>query len=690
MKEKVICILICLLLTLSFFGTISSAIIQKKSIDSEPINPDYSHNILGEFFTMTTCIPCRFAHQGLKEIYAGNYHPFYYITYVYDKNNNSKMRKSELQIAGSPTIKMDGGYDTIIVFGNGSTEIWKTKINESILDCGSRNVKDIDLSLNVEWLGAVNNHPEDGETTVPIEKVLNWTVTEMKIDVEAKNNEASEYNGHIHVQITEVESSLWNDKFDNPYTFEFKEYAFNDDVTISAGDSWTETIYWDGMDYDDKGGSDWEPHIFDYITQGNTMVIAAAMNKDQNKWVDETAGFLTGENTDPKKFDVYFGKSYPLPRVINNGSVMKYDPPGNLDWETTYYWRIDIWNNLDELEPGINWSFTTRGNAPPNIPTPKNPFNGTDEIPIDIILEWFGGDPDGDETTYDVYFGEFDPFNDPPLVASDITKTSYDPTPLGQTLNFSTKYAWKIVAWDYYGLNSSGEKWNFLTQPNRPPYPAHDPIPPDDAKNVSVNASIYWNGSDPNSGDKLTYDVYFGPNPDPPFIRNQDENYYDPYDEGDMPLFEDFYWRIDTHDMMGEVTPGPDWTFATGLNPKPTPPNIDGPTKGKKQISYNFTFVSTDPDNQKIRYHVDWDDGNITITDFYESGEIVTLNHSWENNDKYIIETRAEDWYKEKSNLSTHEIKIPRARTSIYFSFLEIFKHILNTSPIFRYLLRLN
>jgi hypothetical protein len=686
MKNKLLCIFVCMLFFLTLIGTFSSADVRKKTLDSEPINPDYSHKILAEYFTMTTCVPCKYTHRALKELFANNTHPFYYITYVYNKNNISKQRKSELQIVGSPTVAMDSGFDKVVILYNASVKVWKEKLNESILDCGARTVKDIDISLDVEWLGAVNIYPEDGATTIPLDVVINWTVTEMVIDIEVTNNETSEYDGHIHIQVVENESSLWNDKFGKPYSHEFKNYAYNKDETINAGDTWSEAINWDGMDYDDSGGDNWNPHIFDYITQGNTWVIASVMDKDNNKWIDETEGFRAGIDTDPKTFDVYFGDTNPPPLIIHNGSATKFNPTGDLDWSTIYYLKIDVWNKKGERTPGEIYSFTTRGNSPPFKPTCVNPENGS-IAPIDTILEWFSGDPDGDEVTYDVYFGEKEfGMEHPPQVASNISETTYDPTPLGQKLEFNREYFWKIVAWDEYGLNTSGDICYFKTEKNEPPNPAKDPIPKDGAKNVSVYAILYWNGTDPNSGDTLRYDVYFGPNPNPPLRSpNQDENYYDP---DVMPLFLDFYWRIDTRDSQGEVTPGPNWTFATGINPPPTDPEIDGPTRGKKQIPYNFTFVSTDVDNQKIKYHVDWDDGNTNITDYLESGENVTLTHTWEENGKYVIKARAEDWYNEKSNISTHNIEIPRGRMVPKFPiFQKILERILETTPLLRYIL---
>jgi hypothetical protein len=677
----------------SGMGAFTSATTQKNSKETEPIGRDYSHTILGEYFTMTTCVPCKEVHQALKNIYAAQYHPFYYITYVYNKNNVSKQRKSELVVVASPTTVFDGGYNRE-TGGGEPVEDRMAEINESILECAARDVKDIDLTLNVEWLGAVNCHPEDGETAVPIETVLNWTNTEMKIDVEVKNNEASEYDGHLHIQITEVESSLWDDKYGLPYTFEFKNYAYNDDTTIDAGDTFSETIYWDGMDYDDRGGDNWEPHIFDYLTQENTMVIASVFNKDNNKYVDETAGFLAGENTDPKTFDVYFGDTNPPPKVISNGSIMKYNPPGDLEWATKYYWKVDVWDDSGNVTEGEVMDFTTRGNSPPYKPREKEPLNETPDISIDTNISWFGGDPESDDVKYDVYFGEFDLQEDPPLVKHNISETEYDPTPLGQTLLFQTKYEWKIVAWDYYGERNESEVWWFKTEKNKPPNPAKDERPPDGAKNVPVDALLYWNGSDPNSGDKLTYDVYFGLY-DPPTQQepyNRTETFFDPYGGDPMQLFEKYYWKIVSWDMEGERSETKVFTFETGVNPPPTDPEITGPSEGTTDVEYDFIFVSDDPDNNTIRYVVEWGDGETNETGYYQHGEEVTLSHSWTEMETYTIRARAYDEYDEPSKeWSEHEIVIPRSRVVNHYNnilnwLLERFP---NMFPLLRYILGL-
>jgi len=652
MKGKIICILVCMLMLSSVVGALPSVTTLTKPEYTESSNTGYSHSILAEFFTYTTCEPCKYAHKALYNLYYGGWHPFYYISMVFDKNSWANARKNELNIVGSPTVVWDGGYKKD--YGAGDVPSAMAKYNTSIIKCGNRGVKDIDLSLDVEWLGATNEDPEDGETGVPIEKELGWAISAMDIDVTIDNNEASQYNGHLHVYVTECNSTYWLDTWDHPYTFAFLDYAWNEDVTLSGGGSWSDSTEWDGEDHHNGGSGGWQ--YYDEIWQDNTMVIAAVFDEDNNDYVDETAGFLAGVDTEPKSFDIYFGNTTPPPKVFSNVSIRQYNPydDDDLEFDTTYYWKIDVWDQQDYKNPGDIWSFTTRGNSPPYEPRSPDPINGSMTAPIDTNLSWLGGDPEGDNVTYDVYFGVFDPFNPPPKVEDNHSYTTYDPTPYGDVLDFNTKYAWKIVAWDKYGLKTTGPNWSFRTEPNYPPDPAHDPIPPDDATNVPVDAILYWNGSDPNSGDTFTYDVYFSVNPDPPLVAEDlDVAEYDPYGPNDMTLWKEYYWRIVTRDKSGLETPGPNWSFWTGLNHEPTPPDIDGPHKGQTGAEYNFTFVSTDPDNHTISYYVDWgDDTNSGWTDYYESGEMITLNHSWENRDTYNIKAKAKDFYGAESDWS--------------------------------------
>jgi parallel beta-helix repeat protein len=99
------------------------------------------------------------------------------------------------------------------------------------------------------------------------------------------------------------------------------------------------------------------------------------------------------------------------------------------------------------------------------------------------------------------------------------------------------------------------------------------------------------------------------------------------------------------------------------INNPPSSPIIKGPKVGKINIDYEFTFSSTDPDQDQIYFNISWGDGNtIEWAGPYNSSETVTFNHKWTNTGTYIIQVKAKDIYGAESQESTMEISIPRSK----------------------------
>jgi len=412
------------------------------------------------------------------------------------------------------------------------------------------------------------------------------------------------------------------------------------------------------------------------------MVIASVFDEDSD-YTDETTGVVAGVGTDPKTLDIYFGNSTPPPKAMSNVSIMYFVPEEGLEFNTTYYWKVDVWDALGSPTYGQIWNFTTRDNDPPYAPSTPDPANGATGVAINTNLSWTGGDPDGDDTTYDVYFGTSSP---PPLVALTYNDTEYDPP---GTLQFNTTYYWKIVAWDEYGLNASGPVWTFTTQANLLPYEPSNPEPEDGANNVPVDAILKWNGSDPNPGDTLKYDVYFGvTNPPTKKSSNQTETSYDPL--GDMELFKTYYWYIVSWDSQGLSTYGDIWSFTTGINNPPDKPTITGPKEGTAGEDYKYNFSAFDPENRDVAYKIEWGDGDSTgWLEFVASGTKITLNHTWDAKDDYTIRCKAKDIYGEESDWATLEVTMPKNK-AFNFNFHLIswlFERFPNAFPILRQLL---
>ena len=213
--------------------------------------------------------------------------------------------------------------------------------------------------------------------------------------------------------------------------------------------------------------------------------------------------------------------------------------------ETPYIIVDDEQDELPLVKPGED-------NNPPFQPSNPNPSDGSVDVENDVILSWIGGDPDFDDNvSYEVFFGTT---TSPPKVSSRQYNTVYDPG----LLTISTKYYWRIVAWDDYDESTSGSTWSFST--NYPPYVPSNPNPGNYAEKVSINTKLSWDGGDP-SGDSVKYDIYFGTNNPPPLIERNHSDII--YDIGETEYETTYYWKIVAWDSFGLKSESDIWMFST-------------------------------------------------------------------------------------------------------------------------------
>jgi len=323
---------------------------------------------------------------------------------------------------------------------------------------------------------------------------------------------------------------------------------------------------------------------------------------DGENYVDPDADLSwTGGDPNPGDtvtYDVYFGTTSPPPKIISNQTELTYEP-GTMNYNTDYYWKIIAWDDENLSAAGPIWDFTVEGpNNQPNTPSDPDPYDGETDVDVDSDLSWSGGDPDpGDIVTYDVYIGTSSPpsYNTTvgPYPASQTT-IIYDPG----SLNPNTEYFWKIVAEDNHGTTATGAEWSFATE-NNPPYTPSDPDPEDGATDVDINADLGWTGGDPDPGDTVTYDVYFGTSSNPPMVSsNQSGTTYDP---GTMDYNTKYYWKIVSWDNHGASSTGPVWSFTTGSVPNDPPYEPSDPNPGDGAVDVDYldvvlSWTGGDPD----------------------------------------------------------------------------------------------
>jgi PKD repeat protein len=78
--------------------------------------------------------------------------------------------------------------------------------------------------------------------------------------------------------------------------------------------------------------------------------------------------------------------------------------------------------------------------------------------------------------------------------------------------------------------------------------------------------------------------------------------------------------------------------------PPNTPNTPNGPINTYSGESYDYTVSTYDPDGDKIKYCWDWGDGSeFEWSDFYNSGEVCLMTHTWNTIGKHFIRVKARD-----------------------------------------------
>jgi len=126
-------------------------------------------------------------------------------------------------------------------------------------------------------------------------------------------------------------------------------------------------------------------------------------------------------------------------------------------------------------------------------------------------------------------------------------------------------------------------------------------------------------------------------------------------------------------------------------NEPPNKPIIDGPLKGEVDVEYCWTFKSTDPNGDPIRFEIDWGDGSTDATDCYPSGTEVEVCHTYTEQATYTITAVPIDccWGAEGPE-GTLEVEMPVNQQVVINPLLQmILERFPNAFPILRHLLGL-
>jgi hypothetical protein len=111
-------------------------------------------------------------------------------------------------------------------------------------------------------------------------------------------------------------------------------------------------------------------------------------------------------------------------------------------------------------------------------------------------------------------------------------------------------------------------------------------------------------------------------------------------------------------------------------NDPPLKPSIEGETSGIAGDRYTYFFNSTDPDEDKIYYWIDWGDGNNSEwIGPYISGDQNSKSYRWIREGNYTVKIKAKDIYDAESDWAMLLVSMPKNKSNVinplFFRYLE-------------------
>ncbi len=291
-------------------------------------------------------------------------------------------------------------------------------------------------------------------------------------------------------------------------------------------------------------------------------------------------------------------------------------------------WMIGCSSSDDPTSPGNKSA--NRAPSAPTIDTEAGaPADGSTDKAISSMLHWQCSDPDGDDLTFDVFFGTT---VDPPNVATGQTPESYNPG----TLDYSTTYYWKIIAEDTDEEMANSALWSFTTMaivaetvstPTTPTGPT--------TGNTGDNLQYHSGGATSSEGHTVLYKF--------------------DWDDGNISS-----WTTSTNMYYTWNTPGTynvkvkarcanhtvesvwsaesaDVVISVAGETVSTPTTPTGPTIGDTGDNLRYSSGgATSSEGHAVEYQFDWDDGDLSS---WTTG--TRVYHRWDTPGTYNVKVKA-------------------------------------------------
>ncbi|WP_435253963.1 hypothetical protein [Tenacibaculum sp. A30] len=176
-----------------------------------------------------------------------------------------------------------------------------------------------------------------------------------------------------------------------------------------------------------------------------------------------------------------------------------------------------------------------------------------------IAFDWSDAtDPNNDNVRYNVEVAKNREFT------NELKAQTVNSSQVSITLEKGVAYYWRVTAVDSKGKEgTSSATYAFYTkadgESNIAPFTAELVKPADEDAVDELTVTLEWKGADSNTGDTLTYDVYFGEDATPTTLK--EEGISTTSVEATVESGKTYYWKVNTIDNAGAKSIGQIWSF---------------------------------------------------------------------------------------------------------------------------------
>lgn len=294
----------------------------------------------------------------------------------------------------------------------------------------------------------------------------------------------------------------------------------------------------------------------------------------------------------------------------------------------------------------------------PDIPEIIGPLQDTLYTRVFYGFSAYTTDPDGDSVAY--YFDWGDETSD----SSDFL-FSGDTATFSHSYSDTGEYTLRVIAMDNTIDSLLSDTAEYPLRITRPPgAPPKKPAIDAEIRSGYINISyaFYAQSRDPDD-DSISYRFNWGDGSTSNWSgyvpSGTEVSMYHSYsDAGNYSV------TAQAKDIYGQES---EWSFGVtivievGNRPPYTPDTVLAPVRGVVGDTYTFSVYTTDPDEDRVKYIINWWDGSLDSSYFVSSGDTVSFAHSYSIEGEYDIIAVAIDEYGARSEWSPpHTIVISK------------------------------